>query len=309
MNRSKIWSKEFETATKTTWYNWNPVRGCLKYKNGCPVPDCWAAVACSRWAEQWAEYEQYWINNFDGPWFVDKKTLVEKLKNFKPTWFDSQYKKLFPIEKCFILTCWQSELSTVPGEWVQKIIDRILSDNSERENEGLPLHQFFFLTKWPEFYQKFNWPANCWLGATMVNDKAMEKKLPHILEAGKQNKTFIMFEPLESEISHVYLKEMANGMYEMEPVIKNGTEIIEYKEGVPVSWVVVGGGSTPLNPDWVRPIRDKCKAAEILFHFKGWGRRYPYWCPNEKIYKFEKSKKRIGQVIDGELHLGGPEKK
>jgi protein gp37 len=42
-----------------------------------------------------------------------------------------------------------------------------------------------------------------------------------------------------------------------------------------ISWVIVGGesgnGARPMQPEWVRNIRDQCKDAGVLFFFKQWG--------------------------------------
>jgi protein gp37 len=42
-----------------------------------------------------------------------------------------------------------------------------------------------------------------------------------------------------------------------------------------ISWVIVGGeggaGARPVCPDWVRSIRDQCRAAGVTFFFKQWG--------------------------------------
>ncbi len=42
-----------------------------------------------------------------------------------------------------------------------------------------------------------------------------------------------------------------------------------------ISWVIVGGesghGARPMQPDWVRSIRDQCKEAGVPFFFKQWG--------------------------------------
>ena len=32
-----------------------------------------------------------------------------------------------------------------------------------------------------------------------------------------------------------------------------------------------GPGARPINPDWVRSIRDQCEQADVAFHFKQWG--------------------------------------
>jgi protein gp37 len=46
-----------------------------------------------------------------------------------------------------------------------------------------------------------------------------------------------------------------------------------------IDWVIVGGesgnGHRPMDPDWVRDIRDRCVAAGVAFFFKQWGGRTP----------------------------------
>jgi protein gp37 len=42
-----------------------------------------------------------------------------------------------------------------------------------------------------------------------------------------------------------------------------------------VQWAIAGGESGPLarpvHPDWIRNIRDQCRAADVAFFFKQWG--------------------------------------
>jgi protein gp37 len=46
-----------------------------------------------------------------------------------------------------------------------------------------------------------------------------------------------------------------------------------------VDWVIAGGESgakaRPMNPEWVRSLRDQCLAQGVPFHFKQWG----HWAP------------------------------
>jgi protein gp37 len=55
-----------------------------------------------------------------------------------------------------------------------------------------------------------------------------------------------------------------------------------------INWAIAGGesgpGSRPMDPQWVRSIRDQCIAAEVAFHFKQWGGI---------------NKKRTGRTLDG----------
>lgn len=285
LTRSKIWSREFEKATGTTWHNWNPVRSCTKYRSGCQVQDCWAAD-------------------------------------------ESQFQKKFPAKPSNILACWQAELSTVSSKWVQRIIDRIERDNREREAKGKELHKFFFLTKWPEYYANFVWPSNCWLGFTAINQQWFDKKTLTIHDyfttttpEGRSllfTHFFCMLEPLEGCIN---LKNKK---------ISTGKAIFPLNW---LKWVIVGGGSQPLDPVWVRSIRDQCEKENIPFHFKSWGE----WLnedvieidsdifenlynnnpdiknPEYKIYDGDEwgywkvGKSKTGNILDGKKYLGGPQ--
>src|SRR5690606_30153079 len=42
-----------------------------------------------------------------------------------------------------------------------------------------------------------------------------------------------------------------------------------------ISWVIAGGesgpGARPMDPDWIRSLRDRCRDAGVPFFFKQWG--------------------------------------
>ena len=63
-----------------------------------------------------------------------------------------------------------------------------------------------------------------------------------------------------------------------------------------ISWVIVGGesgpGARPLDPAWVRSIRDQCLKAKVAFFFKQWGGI---------------RKKEHGRILDGAIHDEFPE--
>ncbi len=58
-----------------------------------------------------------------------------------------------------------------------------------------------------------------------------------------------------------------------------------------ISWVIVGGESgakaRPIRPEWVRSVRDQCRAARIPFFFKQWG---------------GKNKKKAGRMLEGKTY-------
>lgn len=325
MNRSKIWSREFEGATGTRWYNWNPVLGCGNKKCTLhPVNkgECWAASICHRMASVWTENEIDYLHAKQLPepeYHSPSKTKTfHNLEQFKPVFLESRFEKTFPGKPSQIMVGWMSDLSTVPTDWVKRIKSKISQNNFIRASENKPLHQFFFLTKWPEFYQKFYWPTNCWLGATFTSDLDYRMQMPHLSKAGECNPTFAMIEPYLKRIEKNNINEMVTGEYDQ--VLDDGK--MKYTEINPVSWVVVGGGSTPVNPDWVRSIRDQCKAAKIPFHFKGWGwylhasqsfrndthrAKSPHKIDINSMGYWKVGKSKSGNTLDGKTHLEGPE--
>lgn len=64
----------------------------------------------------------------------------------------------------------------------------------------------------------------------------------------------------------------------VEPLLGPLPTIGEHIDGI--DWVIVGGESgphsRPMNPDWVRSIRDQCETHGVAFHLKQWGQWVPY---------------------------------
>jgi protein gp37 len=58
-----------------------------------------------------------------------------------------------------------------------------------------------------------------------------------------------------------------------------------------IGWVIAGGesgpGARPLDPDWIRAIRDRCRDAGVPFFFKQWGGT---------------RKGKTGRILDGRTH-------
>jgi protein gp37 len=58
-----------------------------------------------------------------------------------------------------------------------------------------------------------------------------------------------------------------------------------------IGWVIAGGesgpGARPLDPDWIRRLRDRCDEAGVPFFFKQWGGT---------------RKGKAGRTLDGRTH-------
>ncbi|HXQ15344.1 MAG TPA: phage Gp37/Gp68 family protein [Caulobacteraceae bacterium] len=90
-------------------------------------------------------------------------------------------------------------------------------------------------------------PANVWFGVS-VEDRTRLSRVRHLREAPASVR-FLSIEPLIGRIGKLDLTS--------------------------IDWVIVGGesgpGARPVDPDWVREVRDECQAAGVAFFFKQWG--------------------------------------
>jgi protein gp37 len=112
-------------------------------------------------------------------------------------------------------------------------------------------HTFQILTKRPHLAEQYapelTWSPNIWMGTSVEDSRVLHRinaltKVPATIR-------FLSVEPLIGRIPRLPLKG--------------------------VHWVIVGGesgpGSRPMDPEWVRVIRDRCVARGVPFFFKQWG--------------------------------------
>jgi protein gp37 len=112
-------------------------------------------------------------------------------------------------------------------------------------------HTFQVLTKRPtrctELAKKIDWTSNIWIGTSIESaEYSWRSSSIASLPAAVR---FLSIEPLLSAIPNLPLKS--------------------------IDWAIVGGesgpGARPMDPDWVRQIRDRCVAQNVPFFFKQWG--------------------------------------
>lgn len=94
-------------------------------------------------------------------------------------------------------------------------------------------------------------PAHLWFGVS-IEDGSRKIRAKHLREAPAAVR-FLSIEPLIGPLGIVDLKGM--------------------------NWVIVGGesgpGARPLDPAWVRDVRDQCLKSQVAFFFKQWGGARP----------------------------------
>lgn len=138
------------------------------------------------------------------------------------------------------------------------------------------------------------WPANVWLGATIVNQVEADRDIPKLLTTPAA-KRFLSMEPLLGPVDLSQVRYCDDDGDELiySPLSGQGvmSDLGFYHPGegpweelnpgvVPaLDWIIVGGesgaGARPMHPDWARGLRDQCSAAGLPFLFKQWGE----WSP------------------------------
>lgn len=125
--------------------------------------------------------------------------------------------------------------------------------------ERAPWHVFQVLTKRSARMRRFlaaryggrAAPPHIWCGVS-IEDRARLFRLRD-LQASPAGLRFLSLEPLLEDLGALDLAG--------------------------IGWVIVGGesgpGARPLDPSWVRRVRDACVAARVPFFFKQWGGRTP----------------------------------
>lgn len=138
----------------------------------------------------------------------------------------------------------------IPKQFIEKVFDTM---------ERAHWHTFQVLTKRSSLMRNFLKqrygsgcaPAHIWCGVS-VEDGTKISRLRH-LQDSPAGIRFLSIEPLIGPTGPLDLAG--------------------------IDWVIVGGESgpraRPMNPEWVRNIRDQCKAAHIPFFFKQWGGQRP----------------------------------
>lgn len=138
----------------------------------------------------------------------------------------------------------------VPFEFVKEIFDRMCKYRQ---------HTYQVLTKRPERlleYLRWNgardWPSHVWAGVSVENQYWADQRIPALLDVPAAVR-FLSVEPLLKPVDlRTYLPSL--------------------------QWVIVGGESghaaRPMDPEWVRRIRDDCFDTGVPFFFKQWGGRH-----------------------------------
>lgn len=147
-----------------------------------------------------------------------------------------------------------------------------------------PMLDWLLLTKRPENMLRIapwkgNWPNNIWAMTTAENQLYAEKRVPLLLE----------------------VPAAVHGL-SVEPML-GCVDLTAWLDKI--DWVIVGGESggkaRPMQPEWVRYLRDQCLEANVPFFFKQWGNWMPLNNTQRSIAPMKRvSKKVAGRALDGQ---------
>ncbi len=233
------------TKTEIAWTEktWNPTTGCTRVSAGCDI--CYA-VPGSRHNEIMGQ---------------QKYTSLTVLNGRGDRHFNG-------VVKC------HEEALAIPFEWGSAFLifvnsmsdlfhDKVPDDFIGRVAKVMQVthwHTYQVLTKRPERMQqllstKYRWAAelpNVWWGVSVENRSDGLPRLD-ILRDTPTVQRFLSIEPLLEDLGEINL------------------------DGI--GWAIVGGESgsnakaRPMKKEWVTPILEQCRRANVPFFFKQWGKR------------------------------------
>ncbi|MFD6401192.1 DUF5131 family protein [Nocardia sp. NPDC060249] len=259
------------TGIEWTETTWNPVTGCDRISAGCD--NCYALAMSKRLkAMGSAKYQADGDPRTSGPGFA----VTEH-----PDALDIPRRWRAP-RLVFVNSMSDLFHAKVSEEFVRAVFDVIAQT---------PQHTYQVLTKRPGRARRLAerdlvFPPNLWLG-TSVENGATTHRIDDLL-ATPAAVRFLSCEPLLGPIDldrWLFPNRCSGGCACRWPDDGDRFECAcsgECADWCPtpaIDWVIVGGESgphaRPIDPEWVRDLRDQCVGAGTAFFFKQWGGRTP----------------------------------
>lgn len=237
---------------------WNPVTGCTKLSVGCD--HCFASTFAERFR---GTPGHYFERGFDIQ--LRPAKLIEPLRWRKPRLvFATSMSDLFhdEVPDDYIAHCFAVMQSCAAHTF------QLLTKRHARMRSLLNSSQFWDAVTdfgielaatppsraqwWADTGRRNMMLPNVWIGISAENQKWADIRIPALMETPAALR-FVSAEPLLGPIA---------------PAAFDG-----------VDWIIVGGesgaGHRPIEPGWIRDIRDHCSATDTPFFFKQWGGRTP----------------------------------
>jgi protein gp37 len=280
---------------------WNPVVGCSITSPGCT--NCYAMRLAARLLDKPGSHyhgttkrvkgNAVWTGNIA---MAPEETLIAPVHWKKP-------------RRIFVNSMGDLFHESVPDEWIDKVFAvmamapqhtfQVLTKRAKRMREYtntadrplLVMNEIFRRIGPPpiplkrEDINQVKFLHNVWLGVSAEDQARADEHIPDLL-ATPAAVRFVSCEPL---LGPIILHPLACGM-----------NALTSSTGPNLDWVIAGGesgpGARPIHPDWLRGLRDQCRAAQVPFFFKQWGEHAP--CYAGINWEFEVMK-RVGKACAG----------
>jgi protein gp37 len=219
-----------------TGATWNPTTGCDRTSPGCD--NCYALALAERLkAMGTAKYQHDGDPRTSGPGFG--LTLHPQALAIPLRWRAPRFVFVDSMSDLFH--------PDVPDDFIDQVLAVI---------RQTPQHTYQLLTKRSQrlasLADRIDWPTNLWLGVSIESDPYTfrARQLAQVTSAAVR---FLSLEPLLGPLPSLDLTG--------------------------IDWVIAGGESgpahRPVDPAWVRDLRDRTTTAGVPFFFKQWGGRTP----------------------------------
>jgi protein gp37 len=273
------------SAIEWTQATWNPVTGCDRISPGCQ--HCYALTLAKRLkAMGQAKYQTDGRPPTSGPGFgvaVHPWVLGEPLAWRMP-------------RRIFVYSMADLFHARVPEAFIARVFAVMAAT---------PQHTYQVLTKRPgrmarllngdafpdQVYRcaathgltSLTWPlSNLWLGTSVEDQQRADQRIPLLLAAPAAIR-FLSCEPLlgriDLELAICQQTAPAYGRGLSRTTVHLGDCCRNALCAADLHWIIAGGesgpGHRPVDPAWVRFLRDQATATEVAFFFKQWGGRTP----------------------------------
>jgi protein gp37 len=223
------------SSIEWTEATWNPTTGCDRVSAGCD--NCYALTLARRLKAMGSpKYQVDGDPRTSGPGFG--VTIHPDDLALPPRWREPRVVFVNSMSDLFH--------ARVPVGFVRQVFEVMTAT---------PRHTYQVLTKragrLARLAPSLDWPANVWMGVSV--EDATQLKRVDLLRSVPAAVRFVSAEPLLGPLDRLDLAG--------------------------IHWLIAGGESgahaRPVDPHWIRSLRDKCLQADVAFFFKQWGGRTP----------------------------------
>lgn len=259
------------TSIEWTGKTWNPVTGCNKISPGCA--HCYAADIAKRfWGNRKFTDVQFHPDRLEQPlkWRKSQTVFVNSMSDlFHDAVTDDQLDQIFAVMALTPQHTYQ--ILTKRPERMQQYCDRLdLRRLMKAVDLPMPSGSYHITLPLP----------NVWLGVTVENQKAVDSRIPLLLQTPAAVR-FLSCEPLleaiDLETPDAFPQWDYRPTYEYYRTATGITDPspIKLKDGI--DWAIIGGESgpkaRPCSVEWIRSVVRQCTDAQVPVFVKQLGSR------------------------------------